>query len=94
AITNKFISDPREVVKAGDIVKVKVIEVDVARKRISFTMRLNDEITSQDTQAKSRPSTQKSAAPKQHNRSAKPKKDLGNAAMGNAFAEAFAKMKK
>ncbi|WP_351059618.1 S1 RNA-binding domain-containing protein, partial [Psychrobacter sp. TB20-MNA-CIBAN-0197] len=35
AITNKFISDPREVVKAGDIVKVKVVEVDAARKRIS-----------------------------------------------------------
>ena len=43
ALTDKFISDPREVVKAGDIVKVKVMEVDVSRKRISFTMRLNDE---------------------------------------------------
>lgn len=42
ALTNKFISDPREVVKAGDIVKVKVLEVDVPRKRISFTMRLDD----------------------------------------------------
>ena len=41
-ITDKFISDPREVVKAGDIVKVKVTEVDVIRKRISLTMRLDD----------------------------------------------------
>ena len=50
ALTNKFISDPREVVKAGDIVKVKVLEVDVPRKRISFTMRLDD-TPSQHTQA-------------------------------------------
>lgn len=44
AITDRFIKDPREAVKTGDIVKVKVLEVDVARKRISLTMRLNDEI--------------------------------------------------
>ncbi|MBE0366597.1 Tex family protein [Pseudoalteromonas aurantia] len=94
AITNKFISDPREVVKAGDIVKVKVIEVDVARKRISFTMRLNDEIHPGENIKKSKPHVQKSTPNKQQNRAAKPKKDNGNAAMGNAFAEAFAKMKK
>ncbi|MBQ4863831.1 RNA-binding transcriptional accessory protein [Pseudoalteromonas sp. MMG013] len=94
AITNKFISDPREVVKAGDIVKVKVIEVDVARKRISFTMRLNDEIHPGENIKKSKPHVQKSTPNKQQNRVAKPKKDNGNAAMGNAFAEAFAKMKK
>ena len=34
--------DPREVVKAGDIVRVKVLEVDVPRKRISLTMRLDE----------------------------------------------------
>ncbi|HAS7815290.1 TPA: RNA-binding transcriptional accessory protein, partial [Vibrio cholerae] len=43
ALTDRFISDPREVVKAGDIVKVKVMEVDVQRKRIALSMRLNDE---------------------------------------------------
>ncbi|TMN94045.1 RNA-binding transcriptional accessory protein [Pseudoalteromonas phenolica] len=95
AITNKFISDPREVVKAGDIVKVKVLEVDVARKRISFTMRLDDEVQQAAPQGKStsnKPSQNKTA-----NKQAKgqrPKKDAGNAAMGNAFAEAFAKLKK
>ncbi|MCP5078090.1 MAG: S1 RNA-binding domain-containing protein, partial [Psychromonas sp.] len=47
SITDKFVSDPREIVKAGDIVKVKVLEVDVARKRISLTMRLDDKVTSQ-----------------------------------------------
>ena len=40
-LANKFVTDAREVVKTGDIVKVKVIEVDVARKRISLTMKLD-----------------------------------------------------
>lgn len=44
AITNRFIKDPREAVKTGDIVKVKVLEVDPARKRIALTMRLDDEV--------------------------------------------------
>ena len=40
-LSNKFITDAREVVKTGDIIKVKVLEVDVARKRISLTMKLD-----------------------------------------------------
>ncbi|MFR9721770.1 Tex family protein [Streptomyces sp. MS19] len=43
AMSRKFVSDPREVVKPGDIVKVKVLDVDVPRKRISLTLRLDDE---------------------------------------------------
>jgi uncharacterized protein len=43
AISKTFIKDPREVVKSGDIVKVKVLEVEVARKRIALTLRLDDE---------------------------------------------------
>jgi uncharacterized protein len=39
ALSDKFVKDPREVVKAGDIVKVKVLEVDLQRKRIALTMR-------------------------------------------------------
>ncbi|HZV38404.1 MAG TPA: Tex family protein, partial [Pseudoxanthomonas sp.] len=42
ALSDKFVKDPREVVKAGDIVKVRVLEVDVARKRIALTRRLDD----------------------------------------------------
>ncbi|MCS3804793.1 uncharacterized protein HNO92_001307 [Chromobacterium alkanivorans] len=42
ALSNKFVDDPRKVVKAGDVVKVKVMEVDAARKRIALTMRLDD----------------------------------------------------
>jgi uncharacterized protein len=40
-LSNKFVNDAREVVKTGDIVKVKVLEVDMARKRISLTMKLD-----------------------------------------------------
>ncbi|MEK6425681.1 MAG: Tex family protein [Burkholderia gladioli] len=43
AMSTKFIKDPHEVVKAGQVVKVKVLEVDVKRQRIALTMRLNDE---------------------------------------------------
>jgi protein Tex len=43
AMADRYVSDPREIVKPGDIVRVKVRDVDVARKRISLTLRLNDE---------------------------------------------------
>lgn len=98
AITDKFISDPREVVKAGDIVKVKVIEVDVDRKRISFTMRLNDATPSSSDAHKNKP--QQKAAQNHGRKNDRRdnqkgnRRDQGNAAMGNAFAEAFAKLKK
>jgi uncharacterized protein len=39
-LAHKFVSDAREVVKTGDIVKVQVVEVDVARKRIALTMKI------------------------------------------------------
>ena len=42
-LANKFVKDPREVVKAGDVVKVKVVELDLPRKRIALTMRLADD---------------------------------------------------
>jgi len=42
ALSDTFVKDPREVVKAGDIVKVKVMEVDVARKRVGLSMRMGD----------------------------------------------------
>jgi uncharacterized protein len=42
ALSNKFVRDPREVVKAGDVVKVKVLEVDEKRKRIALSMRLEE----------------------------------------------------
>ncbi|ENR6545536.1 RNA-binding transcriptional accessory protein [Vibrio cholerae] len=92
ALTDRFISDPREVVKAGDIVKVKVMEVDVQRKRIALSMRLNDE-PGQDNRS------QRSAAPRGGQERRAPRRDepQGNAlggAMGGALAAAFAKAKK
>jgi uncharacterized protein len=54
ALANKFVKDPREVVKAGDIVRTKVMEIDVDRKRIALTMRLDDEIQPKDDQRRSR----------------------------------------
>ncbi|MBU2883121.1 RNA-binding transcriptional accessory protein [Psychrosphaera sp. B3R10] len=97
SLTDKFVADPSEVVKAGDIVKVKVMEVDVQRKRISLSMRL-------DEQASAKPSQVKNNAPsrapnkKDNQRPQKSSgggnKNAGNAAMGNAFADAFAKLKK
>lgn len=112
SITDKFISDPREVVKAGEIVKVKVTEVDVERKRIGLTMRLNDTSSGngsrthapkQNPQANKPQHQQKNSAhkPSHSNKPshgnkprAQKKKDPANAAMGNAFADAFAKLKK
>ena len=47
AMARRFIKDPREVVKPGDVVKVKVLEVDVPRKRISLTLRLDDDPAAQ-----------------------------------------------
>ena len=95
ALTDKFVADPREVVKAGDIVKVKVMEVDVQRKRIGLSMRLTDE-PGQDNRA------QRSSAPRgqqrqTHNKSGGQRRrdeSSGNSAMGGAFAAAFAKAKR
>src|SRR6185437_5919606 len=41
-MSHKFIKDPRELVKAGDVVKVKVLEVDLQRRRIALTMKLDE----------------------------------------------------
>ncbi|MFI0720455.1 Tex family protein [Streptomyces sp. NPDC021224] len=43
ALSDRYVSDPREVVKPGDIVRVKVLDIDLPRKRISLTLRLDDE---------------------------------------------------
>lgn len=44
ALSKNYVSDPREVVKSGDVVRVKVLDVDVPRKRIALTLRLDDEV--------------------------------------------------
>jgi uncharacterized protein len=55
ALANRFVSDPREVVKSGQVVRVKVLEADPERKRISLTLRLDDEPTSPGGGAAARP---------------------------------------
>ncbi|MEQ8857965.1 MAG: Tex family protein [Pseudomonadales bacterium] len=64
-LADRFVKDPHEVVKAGDIVRVKVLEVDVARRRIGLSMRLGDATPQADRQA----------APRNHRGSDKPRKD-------------------
>jgi len=64
ALSDTFVKDPRSVVKAGDIVKVKVMEVDIPRKRVGLSMRLDDEISVSDTPPTQRRNDRKSY--KQH----------------------------
>lgn len=59
ALSNKFVKDPREVVKPGDIVKVKVMDVDVPRKRISLTLRLDDSASGGEPKRGERPPQQR-----------------------------------
>ena len=96
ALTDKFVADPREVVKAGDIVKVKVMAVDVQRKRIALSMRLHDQ-PGKDNRPQRQPATNKGQPAGKNQRPSstiKPSNQSGNAAMGGAFAAAFAKAKK
>ncbi len=95
ALTDRFVSDPREVVKAGDIVKVKVMEVDVQRKRIALSMRMKDE-PGQDNRAQRSSTPRTQNRPNQNSQGGQRRREepQQNAAMGGAFAAAFAKAKK
>ena len=64
-LANRFVKDPREVVKAGDIVKVKVVEVDLKRRRIALTMKQDQEVRSaprREPAPAAKPSTSMGAA--------------------------------
>jgi uncharacterized protein len=50
-MSNRFVKDPREVVKAGDIVRVKVLEVDAKRRRIALSMRLDEPAGAREARA-------------------------------------------
>ena len=52
ALAHQYVKNPHDIVKAGDIVKVKVMQIDVPRKRIGLSMRLSDELLTQDDQPK------------------------------------------
>ncbi|MDO4998315.1 MAG: Tex family protein [Neisseria sp.] len=83
ALANRFVADPREVVKAGDVVKVKVLEVDAARKRIALTMRLDDETSEKREKRSDKPRSQGFDHKAKSSRQPQP----SNSAMADAFAK-------
>ena len=87
ALSDRFVKDPHTLVKAGQVVKVKVLEVDLKRQRISLTMRLNDSApaTSPETQM---PREQRGNMPKRVSQ-----QQLKTPPANNAMAAAFAKLK-
>jgi protein Tex len=91
AMSKTFIKDPRDVVKSGDIVKVKVLEVEVARKRIALTLRLDDEVggkSERSAQGKPRDisrASMTSSAPR------KPQEAAGGGALAEALRRAAGK---
>ena len=92
ALSNTFVKDPREVVKAGDIVKVKVMEVDVQRKRIALSMRMDDPIDQKGSGEKRTGGDARGMSVEKHNRNEARRNDGGGnkSAANNAFAAAFA----
>ncbi len=82
-LANKFVKDPKEVVKAGQIVKVKVVEVDVIRKRIALTMRMDAEIVKRDPNDRNQP---RGAQPPRNYPPRAPEPVKPQGAMANAFA--------
>ncbi|MDK4684189.1 Tex family protein [Kingella negevensis] len=89
-LSNKFVADPRDVVKAGDVVKVKVLEVDAARKRIALTMRLEEEKQPEKVEKKSEKHAEKPRSGSL--KTAKPQRE--KQPVNSAMADAFAKLKR
>ena len=88
-LADRFVKDPHTVVKAGDVVRVKVLEVDLPRKRISLTMRLDEAAAPQKPAAP--PPARGDARPAA--KSPPPRPAPAPAPGPNAFAEAFARAK-
>lgn len=90
-LSNSFVEDPHTVVKAGDVVKVKVLEVDAARKRIALTMRLDDSPAAKSEAISGRNSQEiRKNSPKND----RLRNDNRNAFGNNAFADALKGWKK
>jgi uncharacterized protein len=89
ALSNTFVKDPHTVVKAGQVVKVKVLEVDVKRKRIALTMRLSDSAPAPGSQPNQRADRDDRKRMGQHQRQERPA-----APASGAMAAAFAKLKR
>ena len=94
ALSNTFVKDPREVVKAGDIVKVKVMEVDVVRKRIGLSMRLDDAPGERSGSNQEKHASRKPARGKQgQGRAGAARHSEANGTMAALFKEAMQKKK-
>ncbi|HED4470142.1 TPA: RNA-binding transcriptional accessory protein [Pasteurella multocida] len=91
SLSDKFVEDPHQVVKTGDIVKVKVLEVDVPRKRIALTMRLEEKPVDKNVAKTDRTL---SAKPRSNPPTKGRDRNTANSAMGNAFADALKNWKK
>ena len=92
ALSNSFVKDPHTVVKAGQVVKVKVLEVDVKRKRIALTMRLSDSAPQAGSQPNQRADRDDRKRMADHQN--KHQKQERSAPAGGAMAAAFAKLKR
>jgi len=91
AMSKTFIKDPREVVKSGDIVKVKVLEVEVDRKRIALTLRLDDETGSKSKRAGQGKPRDISRASMTSSAPRKPQEPSGGSALAEALRRAAEK---
>ncbi len=89
ALAEKFVKDAHDVVKAGQVVKVKVLEVDIKRQRVALTMRLNDTPTRNLNSSNGAGFQAKSSQTARQMASLKSATPVGR----NAMAEAFAKLK-
>jgi uncharacterized protein len=89
-LAHKFVSDAREVVKTGDIVKVQVVEVDVARKRIALTMKIG---AAPARSASDKAGDNRYQGPARGERQSSPRRDEG-LGQSSAMASAFAKLKR
>ena len=95
ALSDTYVKDPREVVKAGDIVKVRVLEIDIPRKRIALTRRLEEVPVvkaPQDNPRRDAGST-RGAGPERQGKPAAPVMKPQQAPVNNALAAAFARAK-
>jgi uncharacterized protein len=92
ALANTFVKDPRAIVKTGDIVKVKVMEVDVKRKRVALSMRLDDSASKEEStyESKKQPSAKSKPRRQPHQKKVPPKIDTKPE---GAFAAALAAAK-
>ncbi|CAI1107182.1 Tex family protein [Serratia proteamaculans] len=95
SLADKFVEDPHTVVKAGDVVKVKVMEVDLQRKRIALSMRLDEQPGEGSPRRGSNSAPAKDNTNRAPANKAKPRggnnTSAGNSAMGDALAAAFDK---